>query len=127
MTDSPEEIEEPGRVRPFAAILQDINGGEFTDQLAHDVQDLTNAVREHGRKGKLTVTFEVAPRKGSSTALNVTAKRDLKMPAEEPVESVFFADSGGNLLRDDPRQLALPDLRTVTKGQDSGELRRAGQ
>jgi hypothetical protein len=129
VTDNPtSEEQEPGRVRPFAAILQDINGGEFASQIADDMQDLVSAVRELGRKGTLTLKFEVAPRKGSSAALNVTARRDLKMPAEEPVESVFFADSGGNLLRDDPRQLALPDLRTVTRDQDSGgELRRAGQ
>ncbi|MFB4306926.1 hypothetical protein [Actinomadura sp. GTD37] len=130
MTDQPNNIEpdDAGRVRPFAAILQDINGGEFATQIAGDMQDLVTAVRDLGRKGTLTLKFEVAPRKGSSTALNVTARRDLKMPAEEPIESVFFADSGGNLLRDDPRQLALPDLRTVTRGQpDGGDLRRAGQ
>lgn len=130
MTDTPDtEQDEGGQVRPFAAILQDINGGEFADQLAVDVQDLTRAVRELGRKGKLTITFEVGPRKGMNTALNVTAKRDLKMPAEEPIESVFFADAGGNLLRDDPRQLALPDLRTLNRNNDGGggELRRAGQ
>jgi len=129
VTDNPtDEGQEAGRVRPFAAILQDINNGDVANQLAVDMQELTNAVRELGRKGTLTLKIEVAPRKGSSAALNVTARRDLKMPAEEPVESVFFTDQRGNLLRDDPRQLALPDLRTVTKGQpDGGELRRAGQ
>jgi hypothetical protein len=125
VTDPNETEQEAQRIRPFAAILQDINNGDVADQLADDIQALTNAVRDLGRKGTLTLKIEVAPRKGSSAALNVTARRDLKMPAEEPVESVFFVDSGGNLLRDDPRQMQF-DLRTVPKNEP-GDLKRAGQ
>lgn len=113
------------QVRPFAAVLQDINGGQFADQLAHDLQNLVDAVREHGRKGKLTITLEVAPLRGNATAFTVAARRDLKLPQEEPMESVFFGTEDGNLVRDDPRQMALP-LRTVNK-PDQGELKRAGQ
>lgn len=127
MTDNTDTEDTGGQVRPFAAVIQDVNNGDFADQLAHDVQDLVQAVQEHGRKGKLTVTIEVAPRKGNSAALNLTARRDLKLPQEEPVESVFFADRSGNLLRDDPRQMALPGLRTVDKPSPAGDLRRAGQ
>lgn len=127
MTDQQPPIEDTsGQVRPFAAVLQDINNGQFADQLAHDIQALVTAVTEHGRKGSLTVKFEVAPRKGNAHALNVTGRRDLKLPQEEPIESVFFTDAAGNLHRDDPRQMALP-LRTVARPEPAAGLRRAGQ
>jgi hypothetical protein len=125
MTDQPPDNDEGQQIRPFAAVLQDINNGAVADQLARDVQNLVQAVQELGRKGKLTVTLEVAPRKGNAAALNLTARRDLKLPQEEPVESVFFADATGNLLRDDPRQMALP-LRTVARQDPQADVRKAG-
>ncbi|HZB28964.1 MAG TPA: hypothetical protein VE465_02240 [Streptosporangiaceae bacterium] len=126
MTQPPEnENDGAGQVRPFAAVLQDVNGGDFADLLSADMQTLTTAVREHGRKGELTIKFTVAPMRGNN-ALTVTARRSLKLPEEEPVESVFFSDSDGNLVRDDPRQMQLP-LRTVNKPEPGTELRKAGQ
>lgn len=113
-TPTGEPKDAPEQVRPFAAIIQEINNGTFADQLGQDLLDLVNAVRTNGRKGSLTVKFEVAPRKGNANALNLVGRRDLKLPQEEPIESVFFADKAGNLLRDDPQQMALP-LREVSK------------
>lgn len=123
MTDT--EQEETGGIRPFSAVLQDLNGGQLADKLAVQVQELVAAVRDRGKKGTLTLRLEVAPRKGNIDALNVTARADLKLPEGEPMEAVFFADSSGNLLRDDPRQTALP-LHTVARPAAT-DLRRAGQ
>lgn len=124
MTDQQTDQDDGRRVRPFAAVLQDLNGGTVADQLATDMQELVNAVREHGRKGALTLKVEVQPRKGNINALNVTARVDTKLPAPEPVESVFFADDGGNLLRTDPRQLTLPGVvREVPNPYENKEVR----
>jgi hypothetical protein len=114
MTQPPEhEDDEGGQVRPFAAVLQDINHGTLADQLAHDMQKLVTAVTEHSRKGTLTLKIEVAPLRGNADALNVTAHRALKLPEEEPVAAVFFHD-GGNLVRDNPSQPTLP-LRELNR------------
>ncbi|MGH3376015.1 MAG: hypothetical protein ACRDP6_14850 [Actinoallomurus sp.] len=131
MTDTtPADAQEgaPEQVRPFAAVIQEINNGDFADQLGRDILALVNAVRDRSRKGSLTVKFEVSPRKGNTNALNLVGRRDLKLPQEEPIESVFFADARGNLLRDDPRQLALP-LREVSKPAHATnpEIRKVGQ
>ena len=129
MTDNQEPKEDaPEQVRPFAAVIQEINSGEFAEQLGRDILALVNAVRDRGRKGSLTVKFEVSPRKGNVNALNLVGRRDLKLPQEEPIESVFFADKAGNLLRDDPRQMALP-LREVSQPAyaTNPHIREAGQ
>lgn len=125
MTDTEQSEDGGGTVRPFAATLQDINNGDVADQLSTDMQTLVAAVRELGRKGSITLKVEVAPRRGNASALNVTARVETKLPAPEPVESVFFADDDGNLSRTDPRQMQF-DLRTVPKNEP-GDLRRAGQ
>jgi hypothetical protein len=123
-----QEDDAPEQVRPFAAVIQEINNGDFAEQLGKDILALVNAVRTQSRKGSLTVKFEVSPRKGNTNALNLVGRRDLKLPQEEPIESVFFADKHGNLLRDDPRQMALP-LREVSKPAyaTNPTIREAGQ
>jgi hypothetical protein len=42
------------------------------------------------------------------------------------MEAVFFGTKDGNLVREDPRQMALP-LRTVNRPEATGDLKRAGQ
>lgn len=102
------------QVRPFAAVLQDLGRGVVIDEAAVMLTDLVRAVREYGKRGTFTLKVEVAPMKGDSTALMVSAKADVKPPASEPTSAVFFADDDNNLVRDDPRQTQLP-LREVNR------------
>lgn len=113
MTDHTDE--QPGRIRPFAAILNDIRGGQVADDAAHAMQELVAAVVEHGKKGTLTLQIVVEPMKGNDEALAVSGDVTLKAPKATPKAAVFFTDADGNLLRDDPRQAALPGLRVLDK------------
>jgi hypothetical protein len=106
-------IEGPGRIRPFADVLNDMRRGEVLDRAAVELQDLVRAVATHGKKGKLVLTIDVAPMKGDSNALVVGAQVKTTPPIGGPAEAVFFADTDHNLVRDDPRQIALPGLRRV--------------
>ncbi|MFC4912557.1 hypothetical protein [Actinomadura gamaensis] len=112
------------QVRPFADVLRDLGRAVVIDEAGVQLQQLTTAVRDSGKKGRLTLTVEIAPMKGDSEALMVQAKTDLKLPAAEPVSGVFFADDVGNLVRDDPRQIALP-LREVTRPTETKDLKQA--
>lgn len=112
-TDKPDEPQ----IRPFAATLQDLAGGQVHTRLSDQLHDLTEAVTSTGKKGTLTLTIEVKPIKpGQVDTLSVTAKSVLKAPEGDDAAptSVFFTDSSGNLTRSDPRQLTLP-LREVGK------------
>lgn len=114
MTDQPTD-DEGKRVRPFAAMLQEIQSGAVADDAAAAMQQLVAAVNEHGKKGDLTVKITVQPLKGNTQALNVSGEVTLKAPKAEPATAVFFYDSAGNLLRDNPKQATIPGLREVGK------------
>jgi hypothetical protein len=99
-------------VRPFAAVLQDLNGGATVARLSAELHDLVEAVTATGKAGTLTLTLKVAPvAKRNTDALNVTAAVAAKRPQEDAPTTVFFVD-GGSLVRNNPAQPQLP-LREV--------------
>jgi hypothetical protein len=115
VTDTtPDEEQAPARVRPFADVLRDLNHGQIADDAAVLMQELVTSVRSQGKKGTFTLKIDVAPMKGNDRALLISASATSKPPSSEPVVAAFFSDDDGNLLRDDPRQMALP-LREVPK------------
>ncbi|GGS88273.1 hypothetical protein ACFFV7_51110 [Nonomuraea spiralis] len=115
---------EPGRVRPFADVLRDIQGGEVADEAAMLMQQLVAAVQTHGKKGSMTLAIEVQPMKGNTSALMVSAQASIKPPKGEPTAAVFFFDGDNNLVRDDPRQLALPGvLREVGRAVNHDNIK----
>lgn len=113
----------PGRVRPFADVLRDIQGGEVADEAAMLMQQLVGAVREFGKKGSMRLDIEVLPMKGNEKALMVSAQASIKPPKGEPTTAVFFFDGDHNLVRDDPRQLALPGLREVKQAVNHDNIK----
>lgn len=109
------------RIRPIADVLRDLGQGALVDDAGVALQDLVRDVRAIGKKGRLTLTVDVAPMKGDSGAVMVHAKTDIRPPATEPIGGVFFADDDGVLSKDDPRQMKL-SLRDVS-GPDHSNLR----
>lgn len=101
------------RVRPFADILRDLGSGAVIDEASVLLQDLVRAVRDRRKKGRLTLVVEVEPMKGDEDALIVSARADAKPPASSPTSAVFYTDEPGNLLRENPNQMAFT-LREVS-------------
>ncbi len=105
----------PETTRPFAATLQEIGNGALATDLADQLQALTQAVQETGKKGTLALTITVAPIKpGQADTLVVTGEVKAKPPVGENPSAVFFPDAEGNLRRDDPNQPTLP-LRELNR------------
>ncbi|MEV4174019.1 hypothetical protein [Nonomuraea sp. NPDC049709] len=123
MTDQTTE-DDGKQVRPFAAMLQEIQGGAVADQAATALQELVSAVNELGKKGEMTVKITVQPLKGNSQALNVSGDVTSKPPRPEPAAGVFFFDEDGNLLRDNPKQAAIPGvLREIKQAVNHDNIR----
>lgn len=115
--------DEPGTVRPFADVLRDLKQGQVVDEAAVQLQDLVRAVLANGKKGTFALKVEIAPMKGDSNALVVSAQSTITPPKGEPVQAVFFADDDNNLVRDDPRQIPLPGLREVGRAANHDNIK----
>lgn len=105
-----------GTVRPFADVLRDLGKGQVADEAAVLLTDLVTAVVTYGKKGIFTLKITVAPFKnGDSSQVTVAAIATSRPPSADPIQAVFYAGDDGNLLADDPRQIAMFDLPQVAR------------
>lgn len=108
----PETVEDRPQIKPFAAWLQEQRQGGLHGEVSDALAELVSKVAEHGKAGTLTLTVKVSPSKVDG-AVEVDDKLALKAPEPEKSAALFFADSRGNLSRQDPRQPELP-LREIS-------------
>lgn len=101
------------RIRPFADFLIEHNNGLGHNLAGEKLHELVAAVRDTGKKGRLTLTLDVTAMDEDTlvTVLEVA----VKCPQPPTKAAVFFADDDGNLTRTDPKQTHLP-LREVPGG-----------
>lgn len=93
-------------VRPFAAVLQEINGGRLHTELSNLLHEVVAAVNDTGKKGVLSLKLTVQPmKKGQPGTLLVSDQVASSIPKADRLESIFFADATGNLTRKDPNQI----------------------
>lgn len=111
MTDTPSD---DGQSVPFAATLAAIRRGAVLDEATAGLKEVVQAAVETGKKARLTLVITVEPVKGNADAFNVSGEVKTTVPSI-PAATVFFAD-GGNLVREDPRQAPLVDLRELNPG-----------
>jgi hypothetical protein len=94
----------------FLAMMQaHRQGGGLTDW-SEAMQTVTRAVMEAGRPGSFSLKVTIKPAtKSSGGAMVVVDEVKTSLPKQEPTGSIFFGDfETGRLLRDNPRQFALP-------------------
>ena len=122
MTDKPREKVDPTtgeitkddeQIRPFAEMLTVFDSGAAHAEASRGLHDLVAAVQALGKKGGLTIAVDVVPMKGTSDQVVVTAQVNVKLPKGDPASRMFFVDNAGNLVRNDPRQLAFEGMRVI--------------
>ncbi|GGU13003.1 hypothetical protein [Streptomyces violascens] len=98
----------------IAAFLAGHLNGRTAEELSGELHQLLDAVRAHGKKGQLVITFIVDPPANGveSAPLPIGIESAVKAPKPTPVKSLYFLDDEGNPVREDPRQLAM-DFRTA--------------
>ena len=92
----------------FTDFLTDLDHGRLHQQLGEQLEHVIDGVQTHGSAGSVTLKLTVT--KEGDRAM-VTPKLDVKVPHEPPAPTLFFFAREGGLTREDPRQLALRDLR----------------
>ena len=111
-----------GRVRPVADFLREQAKGATHEELSEGLRDLVARVMDTGKGGSISLKITVEPMKGSKgSALVVTDEIKLRLPEHDRQSSLFFSDREGNLVREDPNQLAFDTLREVNT--ETGEIR----
>lgn len=98
-------------VRPFAAVLAEVRGGSAHARVSALLAEVSQAVSATGKKGKLTLVLDIAPMKNAAEGtvmVTVSSVAKIPEPDDATPTSVFYADDGGNLRRDDPKQPQLP-------------------
>jgi hypothetical protein len=104
---------EPSRVRPFAAVLSELDSGRVHAAASSGLVELVEAVIGQNKKGYMTVRIELKPAgNGVTDSLIVTGQVIVKAPDSDPGTSIFFIDGDGCLIRQNPIQDELP-LREV--------------
>lgn len=93
----------------FLETLATLREGRTAYELTGLLQGLVAAVKETGRKGKITLTITVAPFKpGQTTAVSVSDEVDPKFPKPTRDSTLFFTTDDDQLLRTNPRQPEFP-------------------
>jgi len=97
---------------PITDVLQLIDRGRAADDASSLLRDVVRAVTTTGKQGHVTIKVVVAPLKKGQPGheLSVWAEVDGKPPKPDAESSVFFADLGFNLSRNDPHQMTIDDI-----------------
>src|SRR4029077_8024189 len=98
------------QVRPFADFIRETNRGTTHDELSEYLQQLTAAVSDTGKKGRLILTIEVAP---MGDAFQVSNNISLQRPARTRGASTYVAPADHSRVRTGPRQRQFESLAEV--------------
>lgn len=95
----------------FMDFIREHRHGATHAELSEALQELTLAVAEERRGGKLVLTITVKPlAKGDGMEVHANVK--LAVPEPIPGVSIFYPTPEGDLVRQDPRQQAM-DLKEI--------------
>lgn len=106
--------------RSFNEIVDDLDAGEVTARLTDKLKECVRGALKSQEASTLTLKLKITP-DGRTFIVTNDIKVDIKVP--KTALTVFYARDDGELVKDDPKQTALP-LRTVPR--DPTPLRSPG-
>lgn len=108
MTTTPEQ-QRTGEIVDLPAFLAGHLNGRTSEEISAEFHQLLDAVREHGKKGQMTITFVVEPPANGvdNAPLPIGVESAVKAPKATAPKALYFLDKDGNPVREDPRQLAI--------------------
>lgn len=94
----------------FAEVIQQLGGGQVYQDLGDKLTEIVLAVQDTRKVGEITLNLKIKPNGEYGITVAETVKA--KVPERARGETMFFANSAGHLMRNDPRQQDLP-LRRI--------------
>lgn len=107
MTTTPEQ--RTGEIVDLPTWLAGHLNGRTAEEISAEFHQLLDAVREHGKRGQMTITLVVEPPANGvdNAPLPIGVESAIKAPKATAPKALYFLDNDGNPVRDDPRQLAI--------------------
>lgn len=100
-------IETDSRVRIFTTFDR-LADGHLLPDLDAAIREVSQAVREAGKRGAITLKITIAPAsRGGGEAVNVAAEIKTLAPRPSSPDRLFFVEENGALTVNDPRQRAM--------------------
>lgn len=103
-------------MRPALDVLAELRRGRLNHELTEALHELLQSCQETGKKGSLTLTLTVEPKKVGefeTPQISVTDQVGVKKPRKSVHPSTFFLTDDGVPVRRDPNQEAFESLREV--------------
>lgn len=99
----------PAAGNAFGRLMSEFRGGRSLTDLAEALQQCVAAVKDTGKPAVLRYSMTITP---TGNAVSVTDKVEVKLPAPEREQSIFFPTGENTLSRKDPAQREL-ELREL--------------
>ncbi len=96
--------------------IRRISGGAYGDKAEEQLAQLVKAVDETGRAGTLTLNIKVS-KATKGGAMIITGKHTCKLPPDDEMSAVLFADENGRLTENMPGQDDSKTLFSVDKNK----------
>lgn len=107
-------------MRPITDVLRDIRKGRVVDIATDKLAEVVQAVVETGKPGELNLKLKIKTKERGDNCVTVSAEVTQKIPQLSLPDAIFFANAGGDLLRDDPTQMRMfADADEVRRGQSA--------
>lgn len=103
-------------MRPALDVLAELRRGRLSQELTEALGELVQSCQQTGKKGSLTLTLTVDPKKvgdHETPRIEVTDQIGVKQPRKSVHPSTFFLTDDGVPVRRDPNQDEFPSLREV--------------
>ena len=108
--ETPLTVAQPQVDTMFGEVVTELDRGRVLQDLSGDLRALVAAVRETGKKGKLTLVLRVSPRNRNPDCREVVIVDEIKLdpPALDKPDTLFFAGRDGELSRSPLEQSEIP-------------------
>lgn len=104
----------------YVDLLATLRRGTLLEDLAAELNQLVDVVRETEKPGEITLKLKLTPQKNDASVLVIRDLLTVKAPKEDVADTIAYVGADGEISRRDPRQPELPalveNLDSATKG-----------
>lgn len=113
--------QQPQNVADIIGTLVVLSRGNFVIDAGRELHELTEAIKDTGKKGVLTIKLEVTPsglRKGVVNQVEIRPDISISKPKPDQGKSIFFITEDHKLTREDPDQMEMDlEMERETNGR----------